>query len=162
MSAIAEIQHHMPNRNQNGSGFQKGHPKYGGRKPGSRNKLGRDIRQDIFDGIAEVGFAVKDDNGNMVPGEGGIRGFVKWLGLNEPKVAAALLARIMPHFIVPGDPDGAITREEMEAQLKEFGLPAGLIEHFQIVPAPLDVDENPDPYGMGCDTAVMVVDTPAE
>jgi hypothetical protein len=33
------------------------------------------------------------------------------------------------------------------AQFKELGLPLGLIEHLQIAPAPLDLDENPDPYG---------------
>jgi hypothetical protein len=31
---------------------------------------------------------------------------------------------------------------EIEAQFKELGLPLGLIEHLQIAPAPLDLDEN--------------------
>jgi hypothetical protein len=30
----------------------------------------------------------------------------------------------------------------------ELGLPLGLIEHLQIAPAPLDLDESDDPYGL--------------
>jgi hypothetical protein len=37
---------------------------------------------------------------------------------------------------------------EVEAQFKELGLPLGLIEHLQIAPAPLDIDESDDPYGL--------------
>jgi hypothetical protein len=36
--------------------FQKGHPRYGGRKKGSRNKFGGDLREAIVAGIAATGF----------------------------------------------------------------------------------------------------------
>jgi hypothetical protein len=39
------------------------------------------------------------------------------------------------------------------AQFKELGLPLGLIEHLQIAPAPLDLDEESDPYGVAADAA---------
>jgi hypothetical protein len=42
---------------------------------------------------------------------------------------------------------------EIEAQFKELGLPLGLIEHLQIAPAPVDLDEDPDPYGLAADAA---------
>ena len=75
----------MPPNQGNTTGFQRGHPRYGGRQKGTRNKLGGDVRQGIFDGISDVGFVGKDKDGNPIVGEGGIRGFVRWLGLPEPK-----------------------------------------------------------------------------
>jgi hypothetical protein len=48
---------------------------------------------------------------------------------------------------------------EIEAQLKELGLPLGLIEHMQTAPAPLDLDEDPDPYGLMKDVSVPSDDT---
>jgi hypothetical protein len=46
-----------------------------------------------------------------------------------------------------------MSEAEMEAQLKELGLPLGLIEHLQIAQAPLDPDKDPDPYGMDAEAA---------
>jgi hypothetical protein len=43
------------------------------------------------------------------------------------------------------------SRAEIEAEFKECGLPLGLIEHLQ--KAPLDPDEDPDPYGLAQDVA---------
>jgi hypothetical protein len=41
-----------------------------------------------------------------------------------------------------------VSEAEVEAQLKELGLPLGLIEHMQVASAPLDLDEVQDPYGL--------------
>jgi hypothetical protein len=35
----------------------------------------------------------------VATGRGGCQGFVQWLALHEPKTAAALFARVLPHFI---------------------------------------------------------------
>jgi hypothetical protein len=35
--------------------FQKGHPRYGGRKKGSRNRFGGDLREAVVAGIQAVG-----------------------------------------------------------------------------------------------------------
>ena len=43
--------------------------------------------------------------------------------MHEPKTAAALLARIMPYYISAPAPPEIMTRSEIEAQLKELGLP---------------------------------------
>jgi hypothetical protein len=51
---------------------------------------------------------------------------------------------------------------EVEAMLKELGLPIGLIEHMQIAPAPLDDDEDQDPYGLAADAAKDATDVAAE
>jgi hypothetical protein len=80
---------------------------------------------------------------------GGVQGFIEWLALHEPKTAAALFARVLPYFINVGmEVPDVVSETEMEAMLKELGLPPGLIEHMQTAPAPLDLDEDPDPYGM--------------
>src|ERR1700734_279590 len=75
------------------AGLPEGHPKYGGRQKGSRNKLGDDLRQMIMDAITETGSVGKDEKGEPIAiGVDGCKGFIKWLYLHEPKTAAALLA----------------------------------------------------------------------
>jgi hypothetical protein len=152
--AITEIQPPiMPPHQGSGTGFQKGHPRYGGRKKGSRNKFGGDLRMAVAAGIAAVGYLEKTETGELRrTGRGGVQGFVEWLTEHEPKTAAALLARVLPYFISPDDDVPEVASEaEIEAQFRELGLPLGLIEHLQIAPAPLDLDENPDPYGVAAD-----------
>jgi hypothetical protein len=79
--------------------------------------------------------------------------------LREAVVAAALFARVLPYFINVGmEVPEVVSETEMEAMLKELGLPVGLIEHMQTAPAPLDLDEDPDPYGMHADAAKDVTD----
>ena len=69
----------------------------------------------------------------------------------------------MPYFVnVGGEVPEVMSEAEMEAMLKELGLPVGLIEHMQTAPAPLDMDEEVDPYGMDADAAKGVTDAPAE
>jgi hypothetical protein len=120
------------------------------RRKGSRNRFGGDLREAIVAAINVTGFIEKDDKGNLIPtGKRGCQGFVEWLALHEPKTAAALFARVLPYFInVGGEVPEVASEAEIEAQFKELGLPLGLIEHLQIAPAPLDLDENPDPYGL--------------
>jgi hypothetical protein len=90
-----------------------------------------------------------EDGKRKGTGRGGVQGFIEWLTLHEPKTAAALLARVMPYFVsTDGEMPEVVSEAELEAQLKELGLPVGLIEHMQIAPAPLDPGEDPDPYGL--------------
>jgi hypothetical protein len=53
---------------------------------------------------------------------------------------------------VGGEVPDVASEAEIEAQLRELGLPLGLIEHMQIA------DEDPDPYGMAADAAKDVTD----
>ena len=80
--------------------------------------------------------------------------------MNEPKTAAALLARVLPYFIDTSDDEmpTVMSRSEVEASFREFGLPLDLIEHLQRAPAPLDIGEDPDPYGVERDKAVTSQD----
>jgi hypothetical protein len=139
--SMTELDHpHLPTRH----GFQKGHPRYGGRKKGSRNKFGGDLREAVVAAIQETAFVTKDDQGNPIgTGVDGCKGFVKWLALHEPKTAAALFARVLPYYIdTSGEVPEVASEAEIEVMLKELGLPVGMIEHMQTAPAPLDLDEH--------------------
>jgi hypothetical protein len=154
ISALVEVQLQLPQHENRPNGFQKGHPRYGGRQKGTKNRFGGDLREAIVAAINATGFIEKDDKGNLVPtGKRGCQGFVEWLALHEPKTAAALFARVLPYFITTGEVPEVASEAEIEAQFKELGLPLGLIEHLQIAPAPLDLDEESDPYGVAADAA---------
>jgi hypothetical protein len=109
---MTELDHpHLPTDH----GFQKGHPRYGGRRKGSRNKFAGDLREAVVAGIVATGFIEKDDKGNPVPtGKRGCQGFVEWLALHEPKTAAALFARVLPYFISGGEA-GDLTQVDQQA-----------------------------------------------
>jgi hypothetical protein len=120
----------------------------------TRNRFGGDLRESVVAGIQAVGFMQKAGKRGWKHGQGGVQGFIEWLALHEPKTAAALFARVLPYFINVGmEVPEVVSETEMEAMLKELGLPLGLIEHMQTAPAPLDLDEDPDPYGMDADAA---------
>jgi hypothetical protein len=47
--------------------FQKGHAKYGGRKKGTVNRVGGDLREAVVAGIQSVGFMEKDNSQLRMP-----------------------------------------------------------------------------------------------
>jgi hypothetical protein len=101
----------------------------------------------------------KETGQRVATGKGGCQGWLEWLYVNEPKTAAALLARVLPYFIDTSDEMPTVmSRSEVEASFREFGLPLDLIEHLQKAPAPLDIGEDPDPYGVEKDKAVTSQD----
>jgi hypothetical protein len=53
------VQLQQPKLDHNSPGFQKGHPRYGGRKKSSRNKFGGNLREAVVAGIQAVGFMEK-------------------------------------------------------------------------------------------------------
>jgi hypothetical protein len=58
--ALVEIQTPiMPPHQGSETGFQKGHPRYGGRRKGSRNRFGGDLREAVVAGIAATGYIEK-------------------------------------------------------------------------------------------------------
>jgi hypothetical protein len=67
--SMTELDHpHLPTSH----GFQKGHPRYGGRKKGSRNRFGGDLREQVVAAIEETGFIQKNDKGDW---RGRLQGF---------------------------------------------------------------------------------------
>jgi hypothetical protein len=160
MSETLPVRLHQPKLEHRSPGFQKGHPRYGGRRKGSKDRFSIDLREAIVAGIAATGFIEKDEQGNPVPtGKRGCQGFVEWLALHEPKTAAALFARVLPYYVGTGaEVPEMMSEADLEVQLKELGLPVGLIEQMQIAPAPLDPGELEDPYGV---VPVSSDDTPS-
>jgi hypothetical protein len=78
MSSIEVRAPGMPAHQGGTTGFQKGHPRYGGRRKGSQNRFGGDLREEIVAAIQETGFIQKNDKGEPVgTGEGGSNGFIK-------------------------------------------------------------------------------------
>jgi hypothetical protein len=142
----------------NGEGkFKPGNPGGPGRPKGSRNKVGNDLKAMIMNAAVRTGFIKIDENGNRTgTGVDGCEGYLMWLCLYEPRTYAGLLARILPYYITSDVMPHVASRAEIEAEFKEFGLPMGLIEHLQKAPAPLDFDEDPDPWGLAKDVAPSV------
>jgi hypothetical protein len=146
MSVIAEIQLQQPKPDH---GFQPGHAKLGGRQRGTRNRVGGDLRLAIVTALHETGFIGRTKKGKPVAtGEGGVVGYLKWLALHEPRTTAALFARVLPFFIETEAPPPVMSRAELEAEFMDLGLPFGLIDFLQRAPAPLDKNEDPDPWGL--------------
>jgi hypothetical protein len=99
----------------------------------------------IMNNAERAGFKVVDENGKFIPGDGGADGFLLWVALNDHKTYCALMARILPYYIVNELPDKSIiSRDEAIAQLRERGLPVELIDHLRRAPEVLDSDEDPD------------------
>jgi hypothetical protein len=66
MSSIEVRAPGMPVNQGNTTGFQKGHPRYGGRRRGSKNRFGGDLREEIVAAIQETGFIQKNAKGKLV------------------------------------------------------------------------------------------------
>jgi hypothetical protein len=119
-----------------------------GRPKGSRNKMGRDLMDLVMQASEELGFLKKDETGQLVAGEGGTLGYLKWIGIHKPERFVALMSRIAPKHVIAQVTHSIMTREETDAELKDLGLPPDLIEHLRLAPQELDYDEDPDPYRM--------------
>jgi hypothetical protein len=62
-SDIAQMQLHYPGDSDKPHLFQKGHTHYGGRRKGSKNRFGGDLREAIGAAIQATGFIEKDKKG---------------------------------------------------------------------------------------------------
>jgi hypothetical protein len=118
-----------------------------GRPKGSPNRVKADLAQLIMDAAGEVGFIKNNKRGKpTATGLDGCRGYLRWLALHHPQTYAALMARVLPYYVNTDLPEPILTRDETLAQLKERGLPIELLQHLQRATAPLDSDEDTDPY----------------
>jgi hypothetical protein len=118
-----------------------------GRPKGSPNRIKADLAQLIMDAAGEAGFLKKNKRGKQIPtGLDGCKGYLLWLAVHEPRTYAALLGRVLPYYVSTDLPEPILTRDETLAQLKERGLPIELLQHLQRATAPLDDDEDTDPY----------------
>jgi hypothetical protein len=130
--------------------FRKGHRGGPGRPKGARNRVGADLAREILQAAAETGFMVRDDKGNWKPTcEGGVRGYLRWACIFEPKTFLGLIGRVLPFDVVQEQPEEVVlTHEQILAELEERGLPIDLVGVLREAPAELDLGEDPDPFGM--------------
>jgi hypothetical protein len=125
-----------------------------GRPKGSPNKMDHDLMTMVMETAAELGFLRKDPETKelVATGEGGARGYLKWIGINRPDRFVALMARVAPKHVFADvtHQNDALTEAEIEAELRERGLPLELLPMLLNVPEDheLDFDEDPDPYHM--------------
>ena len=80
---------------------------------------------------------------------GGTLGYLKWIGINKPDRFVALMARVAPKHVFADVTHRAVslTASEIEAELRDRGLPPELLDSLRNIPDDvLDWDEDPDPY----------------
>jgi hypothetical protein len=137
-SAPNKSHKNAPGRHRFGSDNQPPKSKRG-RPPGSPNKFGRDLREDLMEATERLG---RDGEG-----EGGRVGYLMWLGLTEPKSMAMLLRAGMPGEIrATMTLKPVLTRDEALAEMRARGLPTEWIEHLLRVDDELGPDDEPNPY----------------
>lgn len=97
-----------------------------------------------------TGFMKRDEKGHWVAtGERGVLGYLEWIAVNRPERLISIMVRGIPKQI-----NANITHrtaksiEEINAELRERGLPVELLEHLRRVPDVLQDGEDPDPYGL--------------
>jgi hypothetical protein len=142
----------------NGVGKQFGSPdgpKRGrGRPLGSPNRMGRDLMELVMQAAENVGFVAKDPKtGELVAtGQGGVLKYLEWAAVHKADRFIALMARVSPKHVFADvtHHDGGLTKDEIEAELRERGLPIDLLPLLLNVPEDevLDPGANPDPYGL--------------
>jgi hypothetical protein len=117
-----------------------------GRPPGSPNKMGRDLKTLVMQAAENVGFVAKDpQTGEWVAtGKGGILKYLEWAAVHKAECFIPLMARVAPKQVFAA----ALTSAEVEAELRDCGLPVQLLDSLPALPDELDDDEDPDPCGM--------------
>jgi hypothetical protein len=122
-----------------------------GRPKGSPNKMGHNLMELVMQAAEETGFVRKDEKGEIIgTGEEGVKGYLKWAALHKSERFLALMARLAPKqvFADVTHHDAVMTREEVEAEMRERGIPVELLNSIMKAPVELDWDEDPDPYGL--------------
>jgi hypothetical protein len=130
--------------------FRKGKLGGPGRPKGARNRVGADLAREILQAAADTGFMVRDAEGHWkASNEGGLRGYLRWATINEPKTYLGMIARVLPFNVVQEHHEERIlSHEQVLAELEERGLPVDLVGVLREAPAELDPGEDDDPFGM--------------
>jgi hypothetical protein len=108
----------------------------------------------VMEAAEELGFLRKDPETKelVATGEGGVKGYLRWIGINRPDRFVALMAHVAPKqvFADVTHHDDSMTDAEIEAELRERGLPVDLLPFLLKLPVDetLQEGENPDPYGL--------------
>jgi hypothetical protein len=113
--------------------------------------MGHSLMELVMQAAEETGFIRKDEKTGLVIGTGeeGVKGYLKWAALHKSDRFIALMARVAPkHVFSDVTHRTELTVTEIEAELRDRGLPVELLDHLLNAPEELDWDEDPDPYGL--------------
>jgi hypothetical protein len=107
--------------------------------------MGNTLMTLVMQAAEELGFLRKNEDGQLVEGEGGTLGYLKWIGINKPDRFVALMARVAPKHVFADVTHRAVslTASEIEAELRDRGLPPELLDSLRNIPDDvLDWDED--------------------
>lgn len=133
MVRLRAKRYHVRNEEQNTGRFQNGHGR-GGRKPGSKNRMTRLLKDGIEEALIHHGDwlaeNMKSKRMQELYGVGGMVGALTYLQRHEGSSFVALLARLLP-MQVTGKIEGSVehnhrayeTPEEVMQALRDRGLP---------------------------------------
>jgi hypothetical protein len=138
--------------------WKKGQGPPRGSRAGIPNKISRTLKDAAIAAAEELGQLDRDKWAEAVKaGESdGLKRFFKVLAVEQMKTFGMVLARIMPLHVIPQTKkERMLTEEQVIAELKEYGLPVGLVQHLRSVEAsevesvteidPADILPYPDP-----------------
>jgi hypothetical protein len=132
--------------------FDETRPAHGpGRPQGSRTQVGNDLMQLVLMAAENLGFMKKNPKTGewFATGERGVLGYLEWVGSHRPERLVAMMTHGIPKQVHATMTHRAATRtvEEIDAELRERGLPVELLEHLRMMPDVLQEGEDPD-YGL--------------
>jgi hypothetical protein len=116
-------------RKGKGAAFYPGHPRYGGTVKGSKQKFPQEMRNAIEYALTLCGQKKKDEKTGEFnqPGEGGIKGYMVHLALNnESLFCHAFASKLMPLLLEMGHEESdskRLTEEEVIALCITYGIP---------------------------------------
>jgi hypothetical protein len=107
----------------------------------------------VMQAAENVGFIEKDANGNWVATrKGGILGYLEWAAVHKAERFLGLMARVAPKQVYADvtHHESSMTDTEIEAELRERGLPVDLLPFLLKLPVDetLQEGEEDDPYGL--------------
>jgi hypothetical protein len=114
--------------------------------------MGAALMTMVMEAAEELGFLRKDPETKelVATGEGGVKGYLRWIGINRPDRFVALMAHVAPKqvFADVTHHENSMTDTEIEAEMRERGLPVDLLPFLLKLPVDeaLQLDEDPDPY----------------
>jgi hypothetical protein len=112
--------------------------------------MGFDLMTMVMQAAENVGFVTKNEKGEWVAtNKGGAQGYLEWAAVHKAERFITLLAHVAPKKVFAEVTHRARkTSAEVEAELRERGIPVELLDSLLAAPEELDDDEDPDPYGL--------------
>jgi hypothetical protein len=92
--------------------------------------MGRDLMELVMQAAENVGFVERDANNHWVATrKGGVLAYLEWAAVHKADRFLGLMGRVAPKQVYAEvtHHDGSMTDTEIEAELRERGLPVDLL-----------------------------------